>query len=376
MKLELDWRVHSQLLRDKLIRVQKHPTLDLFIANYTEQVQFDKLWDVHPLLVHCRGLIWDDDYNIVARPFRKFFNLGEHQGPLPVGPFEVTDKMDGSLGILYWTEQGPFIATRGSFESEQADAANDILWSKYLDKHIDLDSMGRDVTLLFEIIYPENRIVVNYGDQRDLVFITAIDNETGRDIPSYRDWMMRLGFPVVEVYDTFASIEALINNANNSEKLVSGLHHPDFIFEGYVVRWPGHDDYRLKVKLDEYLRLHKLMTGVTARRVWEVMSAGDDLNKWLDKVPDEFAQWVLNEAAHLTVQFKGKLDLAMWCFEDIIHKFEGSAYPDRKQFAAEAIKHEQRDILFAMYDHKKFDHMIWKRIKPAAETPFKKAEEQ
>jgi len=106
------------------------------------------------------------------------------------------------------------------------------------------------------------------------------------------------------------------------------------------------------------------------------MSAGDDLNKWLDKVPDEFAQWVLNEAAHLTVQFKGKLDLAMWCFEDIIHKFEGSAYPDRKQFAAEAIKHEQRDILFAMYDHKKFDHMIWKRIKPAAETPFKKAEEQ
>ncbi len=72
--------------------------------------------------------------------------------------FDVYEKMDGSLGILYWIDDKPFLATRGAFESEQA-----IKGTELLRKHQNLNKLNRNYTYLFEIIYPSNRIVVDYG---------------------------------------------------------------------------------------------------------------------------------------------------------------------------------------------------------------------
>src|SRR5690349_5104447 len=90
----------NDAVADGRVRYQKHPTKDLFIFNYTEETQFSKRWD--NITLNCRGLILDDDYNIVARPWKKFFNFGERDLEIDFNaPVEVTDKMDGSLGILY-----------------------------------------------------------------------------------------------------------------------------------------------------------------------------------------------------------------------------------------------------------------------------------
>src|SRR4051812_16154524 len=102
--------------------------------------------DTYFLTLACRsrGLIVDRDDNIIARPFGKFFNHGERlaaeelkslyaragkdgEGKQRLPPVHVYDKVDGSLGILYWTSSGPMIATRGSFQSEQAGEANKML---------------------------------------------------------------------------------------------------------------------------------------------------------------------------------------------------------------------------------------------------------
>src|ERR1041384_1181072 len=96
------------------INVQKHPTENLWIHNYSNSAQFDQVWDNETLM--CRGLIMDADRNIVARPFPKFFNLSEvipKGEQLPNEDFIVTEKMDGSLGILYKVNHVPNIATRG-----------------------------------------------------------------------------------------------------------------------------------------------------------------------------------------------------------------------------------------------------------------------
>lgn len=56
-------------------------------------------------------------HNRVARPFPKFFNLDEaiaNGEQLPAEAFEVTEKLDGSLGILYWLDGEPRLATRGT----------------------------------------------------------------------------------------------------------------------------------------------------------------------------------------------------------------------------------------------------------------------
>src|SRR5260370_29373116 len=155
----MDVRAINQQVDEGYIVKHKHPTADLYIYNYTSKTQFDGYWT--PETKACRGLILDEQGLVVARPFEKFFTLEQHPEPLPVEPFDVFEKLDGSLGILYWIDAEPFIATRGSFNGEHAERANRILHAKYSGLFSGLD---RRVTYLFEIIYPQNRIVVDYGE--------------------------------------------------------------------------------------------------------------------------------------------------------------------------------------------------------------------
>lgn len=141
-----------KLENDGLITLRSHDELPLYIANYTPTVQYDRLWNEHPLIKECRGLIVDENGSIVARPFKKFFNYEEHLefddlSDVPNEPFEVWEKLDGSCGICFYYTKW-IISTRGSFHSEQADYANEVLLPKY-----DTSKLDKSKTYLFEIIY-------------------------------------------------------------------------------------------------------------------------------------------------------------------------------------------------------------------------------
>jgi RNA ligase len=165
----------NQLIADDYINVNKHPTADLYIYNYSQKAQYDRVWNETTLA--CRGLILDGNYQVIARPFQKFFNLGEFENQVvPNDFFEVFEKMDGSLGILYWIENKPHIATRGSFVSEQSKVATEMLYTQYAEV---IPLLDKSKTYLFEIIYPENRIVLDYGNERKLVLLAIVDTETG-----------------------------------------------------------------------------------------------------------------------------------------------------------------------------------------------------
>lgn len=116
-----------------LVSERKHPDLDLYIYNYTPYVQYNRLWD--EVTLACRGLVLDSAGTVYARPFGKFFNLEEHsQRGMPSIPdesFTVMEKMDGSLGIVFFGPDKKYhITTRGSFTSEQA-----IKGQSLLEKH-------------------------------------------------------------------------------------------------------------------------------------------------------------------------------------------------------------------------------------------------
>lgn len=123
---------------------QTHPTLPLIIWNYSQATQYEGKWD--EITLQCRGLVTDDKGNVVARPFKKFFNMEEGKHT-PTKEFEVYEKMDGSLIIIFWYDGGWVVASRGSFTSEQA-----IKGRELLDKY-DLDELDKDKTYCFEIIY-------------------------------------------------------------------------------------------------------------------------------------------------------------------------------------------------------------------------------
>jgi RNA ligase len=127
-----------------LLYKQTHPSLPLIIWNYTEKVQFENLWDNITLMT--RGLVTDFDGNIVARPFEKFFNMEENKY-IPTPEFEVYEKMDGSLGVAFYYNDKWIIATRGSFVSDQAIEAMELI------KKYPVENLNKKNTYLFEIIY-------------------------------------------------------------------------------------------------------------------------------------------------------------------------------------------------------------------------------
>src|SRR5512146_92970 len=116
-----DLNLFFEMLLTGYVRRQWSPDAHLAILNYTEKATYERVWN--DVTKTCRGLIYDvETAEVRARPFRKFFNYGEPGAELGslYEPASVTNKVDGSLGVLYEGVDGLAIATRGSFTSDQA----------------------------------------------------------------------------------------------------------------------------------------------------------------------------------------------------------------------------------------------------------------
>ena len=320
----------------------KHPTEGLYIYNYTQKTQFDRVWN--EITLTCRGLILDEEYNIVARPFGKFFNLGEFENQeIPNLKFDVFEKMDGSLGILYFYKNEAFIASRGSFNSDQSIKANELLQTKYANS---IGKLDQSKTYLFEIIYPENRIVCDYGKEESLVLLAIIDTQTGDEFA-----LEDVGFPVVKKYDC-------INDINQ----LKALELADK--EGFVIQYSN--NYRLKIKFSEYLRLHRIITQVSSINIWEYLKTDQPMDEVLEKVPDEFFDWVKNTKNKLISEFE---TIENHCKNDF------KILETQKETALYYMTCQYPTVLFSMMNNRNYKPDIWKRIRPDFEKPFKNTEE-
>lgn len=335
----------------KYITGRSHPTADLIIWNYTPKCQFDGAWN--EVTLQARGLITKSDGTIIARPFKKFFGIEQYNGTLPLEPFKVTEKMDGSLGVLYFVGDKPYIATRGSFTSEQAQRANQILYTKY--SHM-LTRLSPTHTYLFEILYPQNRIVVDYGDTEDLVLLAMIETETGKEIDIHSPYWMQepLTFPIVKHYDGIEDI-ASIKQFEEPNK------------EGFVICFKS--GLRVKAKFDEYKRLHRLLTQCTARTIWECLKGGNSFDAFLERVPDEFYAWATTIKRNLLSQYVQIEDECRAIVE------QARTLATRKEQAAVIVKHPHAGVTFLMLDNKPYGEQIWRMLKPEAERPFREDEE-
>ena len=346
-----------ELLRDMVsegyINEQKHPKFNYYIYNYSKTTQFEGKWNSATL--QARGLILDDSGNIIARPFAKFFNLQEHQNnQIPWHEnYIVMEKVDGSLGISYIGEDGDvYIATRGSFMSDQAVEATNILQHF---PELKTRIQSSDKTFLFEIVYKENRIVVDYGDFRGLIFLGTMDKQTGT-FSSAEPMNIQSGeytIRSVELYQ-IPDINVLLTHTKDN-------------FEGYVIQFAG--GFMMKVKLDEYVRLHRIMTNFSNVSVWEALKNGDSLEHILQDVPDEFYLWLSEIINDLKSQYSTIERLAV----ETASKFHGY----ERAYIARKILHESpkrvKDIsgvVFQVLDGKDYSQAIWRMIRPTYQRPF------
>ena len=264
---ELEKRVEKGYLR-KVVS----PCGKLVLFNYTDKCIFDKAWDEYTL--YSRGTVYEiETGNIVAHAFNKFFNYSEHtpemqQKLLTETGFDVYEKADGSLGIIYFYDGEWRVNTRGSFTSDQAVKGKEIL-AKY-----DLSGIPRDVTLLAEIIYPENRIIVDYGDQEKLVLLGAYQEGIDLNAEIY-DLGRKLKMEVAKRMK-FSTVDSLIEAR---EKLPAQE-------EGFVVRFK--DGLRVKFKGVEYLRIARILSRCSPLAFWETMKKGKVDKQVLQEIPEEF----------------------------------------------------------------------------------------
>ena len=329
-------------VKDGRLKVQYHPTLDLAIYNYSSHTQYDNLWD--DITLQARGLIVHRSADqIIARPFQKFFNWeeGRHQES---DSFDIFTKMDGSLGILFYFEGSWHHASRGSFESEQAEKFREIWKRLYKNKESALDP---EYTYLWEIIYPENQIVVNYGEMCNVFLLGAIHTQSGIENHNVLSELAEL-FPVVSTYPAQASIQELkALNIQNAE--------------GFVLRFDNGD--RCKVKFAEYIQLHALMTELSTLDIWRYLKDNTQIPEHLlSRIPDELYQSIQKVEQELHHDFAIILDRHQSLIEPI------KSIPERKNQAQAIMKSKSHDvypkILFALLDDRSVDGLIWELLRP------------
>lgn len=349
----LNTTVLARHLFDGYVRSQVHPSEPLVIYNYTEKAAWAPDGWTHEMRT-CRGLIVNyETEDVVARPFAKFHNIGEPHAPdAPAGPARVMEKVDGSLGIIYREPMSGLlsVATRGAFMSDQAIHATQVLRERY-----DGFRPTLGYTTLVEIVFPSNRIVVDYGDMDDLVLLGVVQNFDGRT--RYK------------ADDPWPGPRAQIHPFRRPEDLPA-----EGVGEGFVLHWPD-EDVRLKVKYAEYVRLHRIVTGVTERTVWEHLSAGLPMDELRANVPEEFIEWLDRVSMELT-QTHGLVRRNAINQVDDLRRGLGKDH-GRRDVALAVKDLPTAPYLFMAYDGQldRLDAAIWKNIKPAATRPFNQVTE-
>lgn len=227
----------------------------LVILNYG----YDDSKKTHPIVRECRALVLDanNNFNLVARSFPRFFNLGEVENDsFDFSDFYVQDKQDGSLILIYYYPPlGKwFISTRKTFAQMTIPDTN-FTWEELVLKCLNIKKdnlhvlLRKDLTYVCELCSPYNRIVTSYEDTR-LYLITAF---RGEQELSYNELLTVPTWNRMKRINTFcsSSLEKTIDYVEQK-----GKEHPTY--EGVVIR----DKYnnRLKIKNKQYLYLHKLKT--------------------------------------------------------------------------------------------------------------------
>lgn len=379
------------------------------IYNYTAAAQYKNEW-LNAERV-CRGLIVEDGTNkVIARGPSKFMNYGQPGAPETDMDtlVRVTKKHDGSLGIGWryeFEDDGEprvryGIATRGSFTSDQAKHAtakiDDVLIASIDDAELD------GATRIFEIVYPDNRIVLDYGNLDELLELGEVDNQSGtidyRPYNLYHDAHRELDASLITLRVALA-----LPIPSDEEGYVLDVFNTVDKLSGSYTEVTGH----IKLKGNEYKILHGLLTNTNARRIWVELAARDchqwieETDDWANKlghnpvdfsyvkvdkdisetlltnVPDEFYTWVTKQIDSITDRVS---DLVS---QSLILAGQVSMISDKRArfelvkdhpMTKEILSHASSDA--ADRDIQQIVLKAWKLAKPAGnETPFSTQEE-
>ena len=290
-------------------------------------VSMDSTWDSQHAL-ECRGLVFNPDGHLVARPLHKFFNLNEKDGARP-HDFDwhklsrVMDKRDGSMihTVAVDVRESPFsspevragmpidqehmswgsqahtftLKSKKSFESDVAVQARK--WMATRQNYIDFcqSIVDEGYTAIFEWTSPTARIVLPYSEDM-LTLLHVRDNATGEywQVGHLMAIASQYNVPVVQPGSVTAEQQELVDDL--FVKMLHGARDPAHVLkhvqelqetvtnvEGWIFQFQ--DGRMVKVKTKWYMERHRAMTFLRERDIVNmVLEEGiDDLKALLQQ---------------------------------------------------------------------------------------------
>jgi hypothetical protein len=360
-----------QYLDGGWVQVQHHNEFPLDIYAYTRKTVHNNWWN--EITSKCRGIIVNRETGeVVSRPFEKFFNYGSDIGgesmsiAIPISEPVIWEKMDGFMATLYRWENKDYIASKGSFHSIHAKWATAQIRKMFGDR---LPIILGGKTLVFEGLHKDLRIVIDYKERQELVLLAVIDNETGAEYSpeSLESVATELGF------NTPLNFELTLEQAR-AASLGDGKGDE----EGYVLTWyrDGMPPFRLKMKFIEYLRLHRIVTGVSPKRVWEVLSTDQsaELQEYLNHSTPWFAEFAKKWVRALNNEYERIYNAATAIYNDareacrvkVGQRPYANMGEERKAYAHEFLREPNKEfssVCFAMLDGKDIAPVIWRMVR-------------
>jgi hypothetical protein len=256
----------------------------------------------HPVVQECRGIILDEasNWEVVARPYDKFFNLGEaNAAPIDWSTAQVLEKLDGTLITMYCYNEAWSVATSGTPDASGSIGALDksfkvLFWETWFKLNYDFpEEKDQCITFMFELMTPWNKIVVQHKEPRIVLHGLRYRDGSMEELhPAYAtkyNWERVKSFPLT-------SAEAVKQAAND----LIGTQG-----EGFVV--VDHHFNRVKVKGEDYLRLHRMVDGMSQRKMLDIIRINEG-SEFLVYFPE----WT-----ELYTDIKLKLDKLIALAEDV-----------------------------------------------------------
>jgi T4 RnlA family RNA ligase len=280
----------EKLTEELGITIKEYPEEDLYVLNYS-QIDSPK---TNPVVIECRGLIVDNNLNVVCLPFNRFFNIGEAleiTADFDFSNAEFFEKADGSLVKVYCHKGVWNIGTRGTAFAESANYTGETFCSLVLeafgctdmqDFQQKMEGTPKEYTYLFEYTSPKNRVVTPYTDN-EMVLIGVRCHRTSIDIGD-EETLMVLANRLKNTKGLNVR-PAKVYHFDAKEDLLEAVQRLTGLQEGFVCYSYGE---RIKVKSDLYVQVHKLRGDniPTPKRIAELVVT-NEVDEYLAYFPED-----------------------------------------------------------------------------------------
>lgn len=136
--------------------------------------------------------------------------------------------------------------------------------------------------------------------------------------------------------------------------------------EGFVICFEN--SFRYKIKFEDYIRLHYLMTQISNKDIWESLSSGKSIIDELNNCPDEVFSWIKEIESNLKKEFE-RIEV------ESINLYNSLKHLSRKDLALALEKNLTNNnikaIIFQLASNKRYDATIYKMIRPVERLVYK-----